>query len=200
MQYDYPVYYTSLTRESKKVPATNPFLSAPKLALTSYPSPDPVKHERQRYHQHRQPRQQPRCADRSQPVIHLVGKQRETCCEGRSQCRVAGHGARRDRSICAATEQTTSHQQQYPPSASSSDIHPTSETHSTRYVKTLVNTQTMPIPKKTVPKMGMIQGTDLYVVNVKMNMPIGVTSAPAMPISSRASGGAFPPFLADSLW
>jgi hypothetical protein len=85
-----------------KVPARNPFLSAPKLALTSYPSPDPVKHERQRYHQHRQPRQQPRCADRSQPVIHLVGKQRETCCEGRSQCRVAGHGARRDRSICAA--------------------------------------------------------------------------------------------------
>jgi hypothetical protein len=77
---------------------------------------------------------------------------------------------------------------------------PDLRTHSTRYVKTLVNTQTMPIPKKTVPKMGMIQGTDLYVVNVKMNMPIGVTSAPAMPISNRASGGAFPPFLADSLW
>jgi hypothetical protein len=185
-----------------KVPATNPFLSAPKLALTSYPSPDPVKHERQRYHQHRQPRQQPRCADRSQPVIHLVGKQRETCCEGRSQCRVAGHGARRDRSICAATVTDGLHPNQHLhfPSVSFRNVFSTLETHSTRYVKTLVNTHTIPIPKKTVPRMGMIQGTDLYVVNVKMNMPIGVTSAPAMPISNRASGGAFPPFLADSLW
>jgi len=56
----------------------------------------------------------------------------------------------------------------------------------------------MPIPKKIVPKIGMIQGTDLYVVNVKMNNPIGVTMAPAIPINSLASGGALPPFLADS--